>query len=97
MKLSEAIQPISYVKANAAEVVDRVCETGESVIVTQNGRARVIIQDLKTYERTQETLAILELARQGDEDIAAGRTRPIKQAFAELRKEIRKKNPESRL
>ncbi len=97
MKLSEAIKPISYVKANAAEVVDRVCETGAPVIVTQNGRARVIIQDLKTYERTQEILAILELARQGDEDIAAGRTMPIKQAFAELRKEIRKNNPESRL
>ncbi len=97
MKLSESIKPISYVKSNAAEVVDWVCETGEPVIVTQNGRARVIIQDLKTYERTQETLAILELARQGDEDIAAGRTRPIKQAFAELRKEIRKNNPESRL
>lgn len=97
MKLSESIQSISYVKSNAAEVVDRVCETGEPVIVTQNGRARVIIQDLKTYERTQETLAILELARQGDEDIAAGRTQPIKSAFAELRKEIRKNNPESRL
>lgn len=97
MKLSDAVKPISYVKANAAEVIDRVCETGESVIVTQNGHARVIIQDLKTYERTQETLAILELARQGDEDVSAGRTRPIKQAFSELRKAIRKKNPESRL
>lgn len=97
MKLSEAVKPISYVKANAAEVVDRVCETGEPVIVTQNGRARVIIQDLKTYERTQETLAVLELARQGDEDIAAGRTQPLEQAFATLRKEIRKRQPESRL
>lgn len=97
MKLSESIQPISYVKSNAAEVIDRVCETGEPVVVTQNGRARVIIQDLKTYERTQETLAILELARQGDDDIVAGRTQPIKQAFSELRKEIRKRNPESQL
>ena len=97
MKLSEAIQPISYVKSNAAEVIDRVCETGEPIIVTQNGRARVIIQDLKTYERTQETLAVLELARQGDEDIEAGRTQPIKQAFSELRKEIRARNPESQL
>jgi prevent-host-death family protein len=97
MKLSEAVRPISYVKANAAEVVDRVCETGEPVIVTQNGRARVIIQDLKTYERTQEALAFLELIRQGDEDSETGRTVPMKQAFAELRKEIRKKNPESKL
>jgi prevent-host-death family protein len=97
VKLSESIKPISYVKSNAAEVVDRVCETGEPVIVTQNGRARVIIQDLQTYEKTQETLAVLELARQGDEDIATGRTQPIKQAFAELRREIIKNNPESSL
>ena len=97
MKLSEAIKPISYVKANAAEVVDQVCETGEPVVVTQNGRARVIIQDLKTYERTQETLAFLELVRQGEEDIDAGRTIPMKQAFSELRKEIKKKYPGSKL
>ncbi len=97
MKLSESIQPISYVKSNAAAVVDRVCETGEPVIVTQNGRARVIIQDLQTYERTQETMAFLELVRQGDDDIAAGRTKPFKQAFAELKAEIKKKYPESRL
>lgn len=97
MKLSEAVKPISYVKANAAEVVDQVCETGEPVVVTQNGRARVIIQDLKTYERTQETLAFLELVRQGEEDIAAGRTQPAGKAFKSLRREIRKKNPGSKL
>ena len=97
MKLSESIKPISYVKSNAAEVVDRVCETGEPVVVTQNGRARVIIQDLATYEKTQETLAILELARQGDEAIAAGRIQPIDEAFESLRKEIRKKYPNSKL
>jgi len=97
MKLSEAIQPISYVKSHAAEVVDRVCETGESVIVTQNGRARVIIQDLKTYERTQETLAFLELVRQGEEDVDAGRTASLKQTFSELRKDVKKKYPRSKL
>jgi len=97
MKLSESIKPISYVKSNAAEVVNRVCETGEPVIVTQNGRARVIIQDLQTYEKTQETLAILELARQGDEAIATGRTQPLEEAFASLRKEIRKKHSGSTL
>lgn len=97
MKLSESIQPISYVKSNAAEVVDRVCETGEPVVVTQNGRARVIIQDLKTYERTQETLAVLELARQGDKAIAAGRTQPMDKAFKSLQKEIKKKYPDSKL
>ncbi len=46
MKLSEAIKPIRYVKANAAGGVDPACETGEPVIVTRNGRARMIIQDL---------------------------------------------------
>ena len=97
MKLSDAIQPISYVKANAAEVVDRVCETGEPVIVTQNGRARVIIQDLKTYERTQETLAMLELVRQGDRAIAEGRTQPAEEAFESLRSQIRTKYPDSTL
>ena len=97
MKLSEAVQPISYVKSHAAEVVERICETGEPVIVTQNGRARVIIQDLQTYEKTQETLAVLELARQGDRDVEVGRSRPLGESLESLREQIHKKYPDSKL
>ena len=97
MKLSEAVKPISYVKANAAEIIEQVCETGNPVIVTQNGYAKVIIQDLKEYERTQETLALLELVRQGEEEIRTGNYLPAGKASAYLRKEIKRKYSDSKL
>jgi len=52
MKLSSQIKPISYLKAHAAEIVRNLGEQGESLVITQNGEAKVVIQDIKSYEQT---------------------------------------------
>ena len=64
--------------------------THEPVIITQNGRATAIMQDMQSYEQTQESLALLKLIAQSQADIAAGRIKPVRQAFADIRKQIRK-------
>ena len=61
MKPSESIKPISFLKTHTAEVVRGVNENRETIIITQNGEARAIIQDIATYEQTQETLTLLKL------------------------------------
>lgn len=72
MKLSEQIKPISYLKAHAAEVVRNLSTQGEPLVITQNGEAKAVIQDIKSYEQTQETMALLKMLalgqRQVDED-----------------------------
>ena len=50
MKLSSQIKPISYLKANAAAVLDRLTECREPMLITQNGEARAVIQDVSSYE-----------------------------------------------
>jgi isopentenyl-diphosphate Delta-isomerase len=99
--LNPAMESVEAVRAVIQklkrEFVTALFLLGADRVEKIKGREELIIQDLKTYERTQETLAFLELIRQGDEDVEAGQTVPMKQAFAELRKEIRKKNPESKL
>lgn len=97
MKLSESIMPISHFKANAAEIINQVCDGGNPVVITQNGYAKVVVQDLKEYEREQERAAMLEVFRQGEEDIAAGRTAPADKVFARLRKEVKRKYPDCNL
>ena len=54
MKLSETVKPISYIKSHASEIISEISESGSPVVVTVNGEARVIIQDIKEYERQGE-------------------------------------------
>ncbi|MDA8241333.1 MAG: type II toxin-antitoxin system Phd/YefM family antitoxin [Nitrospiraceae bacterium] len=89
MKLSTAVKPISHIKSHASEVISEIAETGNPVIVTVNGEARVIIQDLKEYERDRESMAMLKMLAMGRKDMLEGRHKPLKQAFGELRKKIR--------
>lgn len=85
MRYSTNIKPISYVKAHAAEVLDDLACGGDPVVITQNGEARAVLQDVKSYEATQETLALLKLLALGQQDIAAGRTVPLEEAVQRVR------------
>ena len=73
MRYSTQVKPISYLKANAAEVLDKLAENRQPLIITQNGEARAVIQDLATYENTQETLALLKILALGQQQIADGK------------------------
>ena len=85
MRYSKQIKPISYLKANAAEVLKELKETGEPLIVTQNGEAKAVLQDIVSYERQQETLAMLKIVAMGERDIRAGRTKPIEEVIERLK------------
>lgn len=72
MRYSTQIKPISYLKANAAEVLDTLTNTQQPLIITQNGEAKAVIQDLASYEVTQETLALLKILALGNKEIEGG-------------------------
>jgi prevent-host-death family protein len=79
------VKPISYVKANAADLIRELRETREPLVITQNGEARAVMQDVATYHATQETLALLRIIALGNRDVAAGRTIPSAEVFRRLR------------
>ena len=85
MQLSDRIKPISYVKANAAEIVRTLAERPEPLIITQNGEAKAVLQDIGSYEQMQETLALLKILALGDRQIAAGEVQPVAEVVARLR------------
>ncbi len=86
MRYSTQIKPISYLKANAAEVLSRINEVREPIVITQNGEAKAVLQDLASWEQTQETLALLKLLALGQQDIEAGRVTPVADVVARLRR-----------
>ena len=73
MRYSTQIKPISYLKANAAEVLDKLQQNRQPLIITQNGEAKAVMQDLATYEATQETMALLKILALGKQQIEAGK------------------------
>lgn len=85
MGLATRIKPISYLKANAAEVLHELSKGGEPLIITQNGEAKAVLQDVAAYERTQETLALLKILALGRKQIEAGETVPVEEAVARIR------------
>ena len=85
MKLSSQIKPISYFKANAAEIVRQLAEQREPMIITQNGEATAVIQDTASYEEPQGTLALWKILALGNRQIEAGRVVPATAAIKRLR------------
>ena len=80
------VKPISYVKANAAEVIREIAERREPLVITQNGEASAVMQDIATYEQTQETLALLKVLALGNRQIDEGRVIPAAKAIRRIRK-----------
>ena len=85
MRYSSQVKPISYLKANAAEVLSKLAEQREPLVITQNGEAKAVLQDVASYEQTQETLALLKILALGNQDVAAGKIKPVAQVIARLR------------
>jgi len=85
VKYSTQIKPISYLKANAAEVVRQLTEAREPLVITQNGEAKLVIQDVASYEETQETLALLKILALGNRQIEEGKVVPAAEAIRRVR------------
>jgi prevent-host-death family protein len=85
MKFSTQIKPISYLKAHAAEVVRGLAEQRQPLVITQNGEAKVVMQDVRSYEEAQETLALLKILALGNRQIEKGKVQPAGDIIARLR------------
>jgi len=85
MKLSSQIKPISYLKAHAAEIVRKLGEKREPLVITQNGEAKVVIQDIESYEQTQEAMALLKILALGMRQIEEGKVLPAEDVVKRLR------------
>jgi len=89
MRYSTQIRPISYLKANAAEVLQELADQRQPMVITQNGEARAVLQDVASYEQTQETLALLKILALGNQQLATGRVRPLTDVARRIRASLK--------
>lgn len=88
MRLSEQIKPISYFKDNAAKAITEITATKTPLIITQNGEATCVIQDIKSYEDDKNTIALLKLLALGRKQLDEGKFKPAREVFTRLDKVI---------
>lgn len=88
MNSKEDIRPISYIKANAAEILAQVNETHRPVYVTQNGEARAVLLDTESYEKMKKALGLLKLLAQGERDVAEGNALSQEDFFKAIQRDL---------
>ncbi len=89
MKLSGSVKPISYLKSHTAEALRAVSEGQRTMVITQHGEAKAVLQDIVSYEQTQESLALLKMLAQSAKSNKEGRSKPVNKAFADIRKQVK--------
>jgi prevent-host-death family protein len=85
MRYSSQVKPISYLKANAAGILATLGEQREPLVITHNGEAKAVLQDVASYEATQETLALLKVLALGQQEVATGKAKPLSEVVARLK------------
>ncbi len=88
MLLSQDIKPISYLKAKTANVINDVNENQRTIVITQNGEAKAVVQDIKSYENLQNSLNLLKLIVQSENDIENDRLIEQEEMFENLEQKI---------
>ena len=93
MKLSEDIKPISYFKAHAAEIIKALSKNQGTMVITQNGEAKAVVQDIQTYEKIQESLALLKLLAMSRKSLDQGKFRPAGDVLRDFKDKVEKDFP----
>ncbi len=88
MQLSQDIKPISYLKAKTADVINSVNENQRTIVITQNGEAKAVVQDIRSYENIQNTLNLLKLIIQSENDISENKTITQDEVFKNLEQKL---------
>ncbi|GHV90305.1 hypothetical protein AGMMS50268_08080 [Spirochaetia bacterium] len=73
INLKENIKPLSYILSHPDEVLNQVTDTGNPMIVTQEGEARIVLLDVQRYQNMIDTINLLRLLSLGENDIRNGR------------------------
>ncbi|MES9856339.1 MAG: type II toxin-antitoxin system Phd/YefM family antitoxin [Sedimenticola sp.] len=86
--MSEQIVSLTKFKSSATQMLHDIHTSGASLVLTQNGSATAVVQDVDTYKKHQQALLMLKLIAQGEADVESDRLFDHKEVFSELETDI---------
>lgn len=90
-----SIEPVTTLKTRTAELIRKARESGQPVVITQNGRATAVLQDVESFERQRKALLLLRYLAKGEHEIRAGKGVPDQEADAHFRARLETLGAES--
>jgi len=96
VRISEDIVPVSDFKAQAADWLKRVSDTGQPVVITQNGKAAGVLVSPSEFDRLCERAGLLEAIDAGLADEKAGRVLSHAAVTAEMKRRAKKRRAPKR-
>jgi len=90
MNLAEDIKPISYLKAKTADALSYVNDSHRPLIITQNGEAKAVIQDIRSYQNMKNAITMLKLLAEGESDIKNKRYESQDSFFEKMEQRVAK-------
>jgi prevent-host-death family protein len=89
MKYSEAIEPVTTLKTRSAELIRRARDTGQPIVITQNGKATAVLQDVESFERQRKALLLLRYLTQAEDEIRSGKSVPHAKAVRHFERKLK--------
>ncbi|AFH50062.1 Prevent-host-death family protein [Ignavibacterium album JCM 16511] len=89
MKLSKSVKPVSYLKAHVSEILKDLNENSKTLLITQNGEAKAILQDIKLYEQTQEAIALLKIVSLSNQSLEQKKFKTVNKSLKDLKNKIK--------
>jgi prevent-host-death family protein len=83
VNLKEDVKPISYIKTNAAEIIDYINHYKNPIIVTQHGEAKGVFLDIESYQNMINALSLMKLLQFSEKSIQNGNVYENEQVFTE--------------
>jgi prevent-host-death family protein len=90
--LTKGIDSLTNFKRNTLAFIDRLQESGQPVVLTVNGKAKLVVQDAASYQQLLDMidqLDAVEGTRRGLEEMKAGLGKPLESVDKENRKKHR--------
>ena len=91
MNITKDIKSVTYLKSQAAYLLEQINNTHRPVIITQNGEPRAILQDPQSYEHMRNAIGLLKLISQGEKDIKSGKVKTQSEVFDNIEKKLKEK------
>ena len=85
LRPAETTRSVTDLKRKTKEILSHVRRTGRPVLLTVNAKADAVLMDNKTYEKHLKASNLARLLVGAEEDVAAGRTRPIRSFLKEFK------------
>ena len=88
LDIKNDIKPISYIKTHAADMLKRVNETQNPMIITQNGEAKAVLLDTESYQEMTRSIGILKILATGEKEIDKKKLVANETVFEEIQKRL---------